>query len=223
MSELMLVNPRRKRRRGRRKMSALQRQYFGGGRKRRRSSRKRRRVAALRAAPVAVRRSSRRRRRHAVVGRRRRRSSGFGGGGGRFSIGKFLNQSLMPAGVGAVGAVGVDILLGYARPMLPAMLQGGAMDPVVKIGGAIAVGFAASKVMGRRFGDQAMAGAITVALYSIIRPIIQGAIPGVLSEYVGGYGYDGIGYVSPAEQMGEYVGLDGVGDYSTGGDYYPVA
>jgi hypothetical protein len=146
----------------------------------------------------------------------------LGGGGGRFSIGRFLNQSLMPAGVGALGAVGVDIALGYVRPMLPAALQGSAMEPLVKLGGAVGIGFLASKVMGRRFGEQAMAGAITVALYSIVRPIIQSAIPGVLSEYVGEYYDNGMGYVAPALQVGEYVGVDGIGDYSTGGDYYPV-
>ena len=213
MAELMLVNPRRKKRRSggrrRRKMSALQRQYFGGGRKRRRSHR-RSRVAALASAPVAARRSHRRRR----VGsaRRSRRSfrrMGLGGGRG-FSIRGITNQ-LFPAGVGAVGALGVDIAMGYVRPMLPAGMSGPLIDPLIKIGGAIGVGWIAGQVMGRRFGDQATAGALTVVMYDIIKGFVRQAAPGLVSEYVGvGYyddgGDDQIGWVSPAEQVGEYVG-----------------
>ena len=222
MAELMLVNPRRKKRRSggkRRKMSALQRRYFGGGRKTgpKRRKRSRRRVAALAATRSPVRRSRRVRR----SGRRRSRRMSFGGGGGgRFSINRFLQQNLIPGGIGALGAVGVDIALGYARPYLPAALQGGVMDPVVKIAGAIGVGYVASQVMGRRFGEQAMAGAITVALYDIVKSTIRTAVPGLLSEY------DYMGWVSPAQQIGEYVGeyvgMDGVGDYQSGGDFYPV-
>ena len=226
MAELMLVNPRRRKRkkssgrRGKRRMTALQRQYFGGGRKAgpKRRRRSRRRVAALASSPSPARRS---RRRRVGGGRKRSRRMSFGGGGGgKFSINRFLQQNLIPGGIGALGAVGVDIALGYARPYLPAMLQGGVMDPVVKIAGAIAVGYAAGQVMGRRFGEQAMAGAITVALYDIVKSTISSAVPGLLSEY------DSIGYYSAAQQVGEYVGeyvgVDGVGDYQNGGDFYPV-
>lgn len=212
MAELMLVNPRRKKRRSggrrRRKMSALQRQYFGGGRKRRRS--RRRRVAALASAPVATRRSRRRRLGGVRRSRRRGRSMGLGGGGRAFSL-QGVMRDIVPASIGAAGALGVDIAMGYVRPMLPAGLSGPLIDPLIKIGGAIGVGFVAGKVMGRRFGEQVTAGALTVAMYGIIKGFIQQAAPGLVSEYVGvGYYDDGtddqIGWVSPAEQVGEYVG-----------------
>jgi hypothetical protein len=146
---------------------------------------------------------------------------GLGGGGSGFSFNTFIQHDLMPAGIGAVGALGVDIALSYVRPMLPATFTGPVFDPLLKIGGAIGVGWIAGQVMGRRFGEQAMAGAITVTLYDIIKGFARGA--GLVSEYVGvGYyddGYDGIGWISPAEQVGEYVG---VGDYQTGGQFVPV-
>jgi hypothetical protein len=215
MAELMLVNPRRKKRRSggrRRKMSALQRQYFGGGRKRRRS--RRRRVAALSAAPVATRRS---RRRRVSVGRKRsRRRMGLGGGGGRaFSVAGIM-RDIVPAGIGAAGALGVDIAMGYIRPMLPAGFSGPMIDPLIKIGGAIGVGYVAGQVMGRRFGEQVTAGALTVAMYDIIKGFVRQAAPGLVSEYVGEYD-DQIGWISPAEQVGEYVG-----EYSNGNAYVPV-
>jgi hypothetical protein len=93
------------------------------------------------------------------------------------------------------------------------------IDPLIKIGGAIGVGWVAGQVMGRRFGEQVTAGALTVAMYDIIKGFVRQAAPGLISEYVG-VGYyddDQIGWVSPAEQVGEYVG-----DYSTGGQYIPV-
>lgn len=221
MAQLMLVNPRRKRKgrkRGRRAMTALQRKYFGPRKAKRRSG-SRRRVAALRAAAAPVRRS--RRRRHAGVTKSRRRSRRSGLGSIRgFSL-SGISRDMIPAGIGAVGALGVDIALGYIKPMLPAGMTGPLIDPLVRLGGAMAVGFVAGKVMGKRFGEQAMAGALTVAMYDIVKGFVRQAAPGLLSEYVGGYyddgGYDAIGYVSPAAQVGEYVG-----DYNTGGEYIPV-
>jgi hypothetical protein len=128
-------------------------------------------------------------------------------------------RDIVPAATGAAGALGVDIAMGYIRPMLPAGFSGPMIDPLIKIGGAIGVGWVAGQVMGRRFGEQVTAGALTVAMYDIIKGFVRQAAPGLISEYVG-VGYyddDQIGWVSPAEQVGEYVG-----DYSTGGQYIPV-
>lgn len=220
MAELMLVNPRRKKRgrkRGRR-MSALQRQFFGPRRKRRRG-------AALRASPVFTRKSRRGRRRSRRMSFRRR--GGLGGGFGGFNFNRFVNDNLMPAGVGAVGAIGVDIALGYIRPMLPTGFSGPMIDPLIRLGGAIGVGWLAGQVMGRRFGDQAMAGAITVVMYDFLKPFVRQMTGLPLS---GSHYYDGsIGWISPAAQigeyvgtdMGEYVGTDGA-DFETGGEFIPV-
>jgi hypothetical protein len=139
------------------------------------------------------------------------------GGGRGFSVAGIM-RDIVPAATGAAGALGVDIAMGYIRPMLPAGFSGPMIDPLIKIGGAIGVGWLAGQVMGRRFGEQVTAGALTVAMYDIIKGFVRQAAPGLVSEYVGAY-YDDdqIGWVSPAEQVGEYVG-----DYSTGGQFVSV-
>ena len=145
---------------------------------------------------------------------------GLGGGGRGFSIQRFLNQDLVPAGIGAAGALGLDVALSYVRPYIPDTFTGPIFDPIVKIGGAIAIGYIAGMAGGRRFGDQVLAGAITVTLYDLLKGFARDA--GIVSEYVGvgQYAFDHrLGWTSPAEQVGEYVG---VGDYPTGGDFYPV-
>lgn len=218
MSELMLVNPRRRKRRAgakrRRKMTAKQLQYFGPKRRR---HRRRRAAVSLLANP---RRHHRRRSRRVHHMRRNpRRLSG----GGRFSVRRFMNDALIPAGIGAVGALGVNIALGYITPSLPVSLQSGIMNTGVKIAGAVAIGMAAGMVAGKRFGEQAMAGAITVTLYDLLKGYAASAMPTLpLSGYH-------MGWVSPAYQVGEYVGVDrsytgmhGMGMYvgETERDYY---
>jgi hypothetical protein len=143
---------------------------------------------------------------------------GLGGGGRAFSVAGIM-RDIVPAGIGAAGALGVDIAMGYVRPMLPAGFSGPLIEPLIKIGGAIGVGYLAGQIMGRRFGEQVTAGALTVAMYDIIKGFVRQAAPGLLSEYVGYYdeGDEQIGWISPAEQVGEYVG-----DYATGGQFVPV-
>jgi hypothetical protein len=205
MSQLMLVNPRRRKRHTARKMTAKQLKYFGPGRRRRR-----RRTAlavnphrrrSIRAVATPRRRS---RRRH--VTRLRRNPMRFSGG--KFSMRRFLNDTLMPASVGAAGALGVNIALGYLTPSLPISLQSGLMNTGVKIAGAVAVGMAAGMVAGKRFGEQAMAGAITVTLYDLFKGYMQTAMPALpLHEYD-----VNMGWVSPGIQVGPqmsaYVGSD---------------
>lgn len=188
-SELLLVNPRRKRRRSKRRMSALQRSYFGA----RRNPRKRRRKSASLAVAAAPRRVSRRRRGRVGRAMRRGHARAFKG----FTPRSFINDTLMPAGVGAVGALGVDMTLAYASPYLPPFLASGIGNSIARIGGAIGVGYVASMAMGRRFGDQVTAGALTVTLYDLIKSQIRTmGIPGIA----------GLGWISPSMQVGSYDG-----------------
>lgn len=202
--ELLLVNPRRRHRRRRRSMSALQRRYFGV----RRNPRKRRRRTAALAGPAPARKVSRRRRRRMSSGRRSfaRRMGGMRG----FSINSFLNNTLVPAGIGAAGALGTDLALKYAQPYLPAFLQSGIGYSLARIGGAVAVGYVAGMGLGKARGEQAMAGAITVTLYDLFKSQI-GASLGLqgLGMYVGTD--RGMGWISPALQAG--TGMHGLGMY----------
>lgn len=205
MSELMLINPRRKRTRRRRKMTAKQLQYFGPKRRR---HRRRRTVAAARPVRRHRRRSRaiiaaphrRRRRSHRRVTRLRRNPMRMGG----FSTRRFFNDTLIPSAIGAGGALGVDIALGYFGSYLPASLQTGLPNAAVKIAGAVGIGMLAGAVGGKKVGEEAMAGAIIVTLYGIIKSQLMSAMPTLPLH--------GVGWVSPALQVGPgmaaYVGAD---------------
>jgi hypothetical protein len=215
MAELMLVNPRRRKRKAgkrRRKMTAKQLLYFGKGRRRRRHAsaarpvRRHRRRSSVIAAPR--RRRSHRRRRH--VTRLRRNPIRMGG----FSVRRFMNDALIPAGVGAVGALGVDVALGYGGAYLPASLQSGLPNTLVRLAGAVGVGWVAGMAAGKKFGEAATAGAITVTLYDLIKGYVKTAMPALPLS--------GMGWISPGLQvgyggMGAYVGADhaysGMGAY----------
>src|ERR1700675_1201483 len=239
MSELLLVNPRRRRRK--RKMTAKQLKYFGPRRKR--STRRRRSRVALAATPrrrrrsrrrshtVAAVRHVRRRRSRRRVTRLRRNPMHMGG----FSTRRFLNDTLIPAGIGATGALGVDIALGYFGSFLPPMLSTGLPNVAVKLAAAVGIGMVAGAVAGKKMGEEAMAGAVVVTLYNLVKAQLMSAMPSLpLHGYVGG-----MGWVSPSMQvgpgswsgsgaMGAYVGNDnaygmhGVGVYvgETESDYY---
>lgn len=89
--------------------------------------------------------------------------------------GGFVSQTLMPAGVGAVGALGMDIAIGLLP--LPASIKTGAMRPIVRLAGAVGIGMIASMVAGKRTGGQVLAGAVTVTLYDLLRGLAQKSMP----------------------------------------------
>lgn len=186
--QMLVVNPRRKRRRGKKRhMSALQRQFFGGGRK----SRRRRRSVALSTGSKHVRRSRRRSHRRMSLGGRGMRL-------GSFNPKSFINDTLLPAGIGAGGALALDAALTFAAPYIPASLNTGIARTGIKLAGAIGIGMIAGMAMGKRFGEQAAAGAVTVVLYDFLKPYAAQVVPGIS-------GYD-MGWVSPSMQIGAYVG-----------------
>lgn len=207
MQMALVGNPKRKRRKakrarrkgGKRKMSALQKLYFGGGGRKTSKRRKRRRKsAALASSPAPARRSKRRR-----VGRKRSRRSSGARRAMRLSFNpkSFLNDTLMPASIGAAGALALDAALTFATPYIPAQLNTGIARSGVKLAGAIGIGIVAGMIGGKRLGEQAMAGAVIVTMYDLLKPFAAGVIPGVS-------GYD-MGWVSPAPQIGVYTGADG--------------
>lgn len=198
MSELLLVNPRRKRvhrkRRTHRRMSALQRQYFG----KRRHTRRHRRVELMEANP-AKRRTRRRRSgkrrsiRHRVAARAQRLRG--------FSMNSFMRNTLMPSAIGAVGALSADVVLGYATPYLPTMLTSGVGATVAKLGAAVGIGMAAGMLTNRNIGEQVMAGAVTVVLYSALKRQVQASLPNL---HMSGMGYAGPALAYP-DRLGMYV------------------
>jgi hypothetical protein len=227
MSELMLINPGRrikrrakrranpaKKRRGRRRMSALQLKYFGKksqrnpvmAKKRRRSSK---RKHARKAVAITVRANPRRRhRRHNPIRAHKRRHYRRNPSG--LNIGSFLKNTLMPSAVGAVGALGVNIVLGYLP--IPDTMKTGPIGTLVKIAGAVGVGMIASKVSNRRIGEQVTAGAVTVQLYQLMSGMLANAAPALAARagLAGMDEYPSLEYTAPG--MGAYVD-SGMGMY----------
>jgi hypothetical protein len=246
MDQLMLINPRRRvRRRNSRKgrMPAALAAYWAThrrGKKRTRLANPRRR----RRNPGAFAMHKRRRRRSHIRNPRRyharrhhrnsrrrhhyrrmrnpRRSSG---GGTRFSMRGIVHEAIVPAAVGTGGALALNVLMGYANPYLPAQLQStsGTFNPLnalLQVAGAVGVGAAAMKFMGRSRGGTVMLGALTVTFYSIVRNFTAGSgIPGLsgigLTDYtpfptsrtVGAYlprrtAGGRVGYVTPGTVVG---------------------
>lgn len=184
MSPILLLNPRRKK--SRRRMPAGLRKYWAG-RSRRRASNPRRRRARARASNPRRRRARtvvyanpmrRRRRRHSA--RRRysnpRRRVNFASTPGRGSI---VSGYIIPAAVGAVGAIAFDVAWGYAQPYLPSSLQSGWVGTVVELAGIWAVLFGIRKWAPRQYrtASAAASGAATVVAYNALKGVAQQVLP----------------------------------------------
>lgn len=218
MPEILLVNP-RKRRKTRRKKTVA---------KKRRSPAQKRATAKMIAAnrrrknPVVRKRRKTRRkptRGKSAVARSRRRASpvrrrrrvGRRKGNPAFTMRSLQNQ-LMEAGTGAVGALGLDVIQGYLP--IPANLKAGLVGTGVKALLAIGMGVVAQnfKVIRGRTANQMVNGALTVVLHDELKKQVATFAPGLqLGEYLDadGLGYYGSGY--PAGVMNDEYG--GMGSY----------
>jgi len=115
----------------------------------------------------------------------------------RFSVSGITNQ-LMPAAYGAAGAIALDVALGYIP--LPAMLQSGYAKSATKIVGALGIGWLARKFL-RGKGSAVAAGALTVAVYGLMKQVIVQFAPSVK-----GLGdYEEIAIDNTADQIGAYM------------------
>lgn len=215
MPEILLVNPRKRkatsRKTARRKkpvakkrrtaaQKAATRKMIAANRRRGNPVAKRRR-RVTRKKPVRRRASARR----APVRRRRRRI-----GNPRLTMRSVQNQ-LMDAGTGAVGALGLDVIQGYLP--IPANLKVGIVGTGVKALLAIGMGVIASnvKIVRGSVANKMVNGALTVVLHDELKKQVAVFAPGLqLGEYMGdGLGYYGSGY--PAGVM--ETGYGGMGSY----------
>lgn len=196
-AELMVINPIRRRHK-RRKSTP-----------KRRASSRRRRVTRVRRNPIALPfgfssggRKVRRRRRsrgriRAVARRSYRRISSTGMGG-------FVTGKLLPAAIGAGGALALDMAWGYLP--IPDTLKSGPLAPLARIAGAVGIGMAVRAIAGKRMGEEAMNGAITVTLYDLAKGYMTVAAPSATGMYVGGLGYSSAAQNAGMNSMGMYVG-----------------
>lgn len=183
MEELMLINPR--------------------GRKRRRSTAGRARDSKGRFLPLRARRSNpanpapRRRRRRNPVGlnpqkrtrrvyaapvRRRRRNPVEGLAllnprrrYRRSNPAGLLGDTVMPAAMGAAGALGLDVLMGFLP--IPAALRTGPARYLVKGAGAIGLGIVAGYVVRPATAHQMAVGALTVVIHEALKSTVRSMVP----------------------------------------------
>lgn len=208
MASLMLVNPKR-RRKARRNMKTA------ANPRRKRARRKAARGYTVGNAPV------RRRKLNPKRGRRRARRNP------KFSIAAIQRQAIMPAAIGGVGALALDVAFG-ALP-IPANFKTGAMGSVAKLVGAVVLGKLAGKALGARAGEAVTVGAVTIQAYNLIKGFAQKAMPTLpMGEYISGMDA-ALPYYTPQAALGyanagqfipdPYSNHSGMSEYISGTDY----
>ena len=144
--------------------------------------------------------------------RRRHRARRRNPMGGMLS-GAFWMGEVVPTTVGAVGALGIDVAIGYLP--LPAIVQTNAMvRNVVKIAGALGLGYLAQMVTTRKTGEEVAAGAIAVTLYDMVKGFLVNSFPTlpivptatvVIPTAAATGTTAGIGWTGPAPTVGTYM------------------
>jgi hypothetical protein len=189
MSEVLFINPRHKRRTHKRKARSSMRKNP------RRAHRRSHESHATRVR--AARKGWRHRKLHRNP-RRARRSRG-----GTVGVKGFMGHTVIPAAVGATGAVALDVALGFLP--IPDTFKTGMMKPVIGLLGALGMGMIAAMVVGRRQGAAVALGGATVVMYNTIKPIIQSAAPNVPMAGLGAYpSLEFYAAGSPAGTVGVY-------------------
>lgn len=170
-SQLLLVNPRKRAKTTpKRKAVARASKVVAAAKPRSRST-----TVTVKANPIAVRR------------RRKRNPSA------RMTMNSLVKGAVMPALVSSAGALGLDVLMGYANRALPANLQMGIGATAVKFAGAVALGMVGEKIKGRDFGQQIMVGGMTVTLHELMKSTVAANMPEVPLAGMGVYNMNGMG------------------------------
>lgn len=205
--QLLLINPRRRRRRA--KSHKRARRHVA-----RRHHTRRRRAHTF----VAKRRRHVHRNPRHVRRRRHRNPVAVAG----------MNGLLMPVAIGAVGAVGIDILWGYLQSYFGTLFSASPiLNVLAKAGVAVAAGYGAGKLVGRQKGRYIMAGALTVYGYELVESLVKQFAPtlpfaGGMGAYMKGLGstnYNPAPYLGgPMGRVGAYVpdSLNGLGGVAGG-------
>jgi hypothetical protein len=114
-------------------------------------------------------------------------------------------ETVMGAMPGAAGALGLDVLLGFAP--IPVAWKAGIPGYLTKIVGAVGLGMLAQNFVSQRVAGQFTTGALTVMFHGILRELVATNLPQVpLGLYLqpGGMGYAGSGY-NPMNGLGLYL------------------
>lgn len=203
MASAFIVNPRRKRRRHHARRRHKMRRNPAPRKVKRNPARKFRRNPS---APAAAPRRRRRRRSFASA---RRSVRGFGR---KLGLGGIMSMEVMPAVQGAIGAIGVDVALGYIP--LPDALKTPTTFPLMKGVIAVAIGMLAAKFGKPSLGRAMAVGGMTVALHDAGKNLVKSALPSLnMGEY--------LSYYNPAlPVMGSPSGGGTLGEYLNGGPLF---
>lgn len=112
---------------------------------------------------------------------------------------------IVSGGIGAAGAIGLDVALGYAT-FLPESLKTGMGRNLTRLGGALGLGLVAGKVFGRKTGASVALGGLTVVLYMVLKDMLVKAVPTLPG--LGDYEEMQVGYLDAASVI-----QDGTGAY----------
>lgn len=119
------------------------------------------------------------------------------------SVKSVKDNLLVPAAVGAVGAVVIDIVAGYLP--LPASMKVGNMRYVSKAAVIIALGVLAGKIVGKKQADMAVVGGLTVMFHGIVKDFAVKNFAGVMP--MAGLAGDGLDLYSPGLLSGDDVDM----------------
>jgi len=120
------------------------------------------------------------------------------------SVKSVKDNLLVPAAVGAVGAVVIDIVAGYLP--LPASMTVGNMRYVRKAAVIIALGVLAGKVVGKKQADMAVVGGLTVMFHGIVKDFATKNFAGVM-PMAGMDDLSGVDLYSPGLLSGDDVDM----------------
>ncbi len=215
------ANPRKRRSRKTRSpaQKAATRRMLAANRARKNSAPARRRRARKSVARSPVARVTRRSVRRSSARRSSRRmSAGFRSvTGGAFGL-------LRAGAIGAGGALTVDVAQGFVNSFLPASMATkmnadgtpNYINAAVKFGVTLGVRSLASKVVSADTANKMALGAVTMQVYELARPFVQGILPATMSL---GWYSPGMTFRPPGalSRMGQYQSLQKMGQYQSTG------
>lgn len=138
--------------------------------------------------------------------------------GGRGMVGGVI-ESVKDGAIGAAGGIVAEIAGGFLP--LPAQLKTGIAKPLVDALIGIGVGYAVSQFANKNIGKQMAQGAVTLAMYRALRPMVSGKMGLAGDELLGEYNLAGDELLGEYE-LGDYDDANDMGAYDNAApvDYY---
>lgn len=146
------------------------------------------------------------------------------------TAGNLVKSAFMPAMVSSVGAVGLDVALGYAEKYIPDSMKSGTGYAVLQFAGAAALGVVVSKLKNEEMGRQVMIGGLALTGYKLMRQALTtsgvslplAGMNAYSDDGMGAYSMDGmgnmgvhsLGFYNPAINAGQMNGLGSFIDYN---------